>query len=306
MANFPQGGSSGVTPGSYGSSTQVGQFTVNATGQITAAANVAIAFPITSFNGRAGAITLNSGDVTTALGFTPVNKAGDTMSGSLAVTGNISATGNLTGAGFAGTATTVTFGTSGASGTILFRPNGLGSGTGQVQIAADGSMSTPGNITATGNLTGAGFAGGSTTTAFGTSGSGGTVVLRPNGLGSGTGQAVIDQSGDLSITGTMSNQTSDVRVKTNFVEREPLPTHHLWWGDYDRTDTGAHGIGHKAQDVMAAAPHRVNTVAGILLPEGEPMLLLDRGGLAEEQGIWNGRQIDLIWKRLDEIAPRMQ
>lgn len=87
MANFPQGGSSGVTPGSYGDSTHVAQFTVSATGQITAAASVAIAFPITSFNGRAGAITLNSGDVTTALGFTPVNKAGDTMTGALVTTG---------------------------------------------------------------------------------------------------------------------------------------------------------------------------------------------------------------------------
>ncbi|MDR3445991.1 hypothetical protein [Dyella sp.] len=83
MANFSQGGSSGVTPGSYGDSTHVAQFTVNATGQITAASSVAIAFPITSFNGRAGAIVLNSSDVTTALGYTPVNKAGDTVTGTL-------------------------------------------------------------------------------------------------------------------------------------------------------------------------------------------------------------------------------
>lgn len=36
---------------------------------------------VTSFNSRTGAITLSSSDVTTALGYTPVNKAGDTMTG---------------------------------------------------------------------------------------------------------------------------------------------------------------------------------------------------------------------------------
>lgn len=85
MANFQQLGSSGVTPGTYGSSTQVPQFTVNAQGQVTGVTNVAIAFPVTSFNGRSGAIVLNSGDVTSALGYTPVNKTGDTMTGALGI-----------------------------------------------------------------------------------------------------------------------------------------------------------------------------------------------------------------------------
>lgn len=38
---------------------------------------------VVSFNGRNGAVTLSSGDVTGALGFTPINKAGDTMTGAL-------------------------------------------------------------------------------------------------------------------------------------------------------------------------------------------------------------------------------
>lgn len=62
---------------------------------------------VASFNGRTGAVTLNSTDVTTALGYVPVNKAGDTMSGSLTnsfgfigpLTGNVigNVTGNVTG-----------------------------------------------------------------------------------------------------------------------------------------------------------------------------------------------------------------
>lgn len=57
--------------GTFGDSTHVSQIAVGAKGLITAASSVAIAFPITSFNTRTGAITLTSGDVTTALGYTP-------------------------------------------------------------------------------------------------------------------------------------------------------------------------------------------------------------------------------------------
>lgn len=85
MASFMQGTSTGVTPGTYGNSITVPQITVNAQGLVSNVTNVSIAFPITSFNGRAGAIVLNSGDVTSALGFNPVNKAGDTMTGTLHV-----------------------------------------------------------------------------------------------------------------------------------------------------------------------------------------------------------------------------
>lgn len=54
---------SGVTAGTYGSATQVGQVTVDAKGRVTAASNVAITFPVTSVAGRTGAITLSTSDV---------------------------------------------------------------------------------------------------------------------------------------------------------------------------------------------------------------------------------------------------
>ena len=54
---------SGVTAGSYGSATQVGQVTVDAKGRVTAASNVAITFPVTSVAGRTGAIALSTSDV---------------------------------------------------------------------------------------------------------------------------------------------------------------------------------------------------------------------------------------------------
>jgi hypothetical protein len=38
---------------------------------------------VSAFNGRTGSVTLGSGDVTSALGYTPANKAGDTLTGTL-------------------------------------------------------------------------------------------------------------------------------------------------------------------------------------------------------------------------------
>ena len=61
--------------------------TVDAKGRITSAANGAVS-GVSSFNTRTGPITLISSDVTSALGYTPVNLAGGTMTGPLILAGN--------------------------------------------------------------------------------------------------------------------------------------------------------------------------------------------------------------------------
>lgn len=48
---------------------------------------------VTSFNTRTGAVTLSGSDVTTALGYTPANKAGDTFTGGVYSAGQIRAAG---------------------------------------------------------------------------------------------------------------------------------------------------------------------------------------------------------------------
>lgn len=160
MANFMQGAATGVTPGTYGNSTTVPQITVNAQGLVSNVTNVSIAFPITSFNGRAGAIVLNSGDVTSALGFNPVNKAGDTMTGALGITTSGSvATLVITDTGtnganlrFNGSGATTPNKTIRASGGNLeFVNSGY---TGVIATLTDnGSLSLNGNLTVSGSAT---------------------------------------------------------------------------------------------------------------------------------------------------------
>lgn len=57
---------SGVTAGTYGSSTSVSAITVDAKGRVTSASNTAIAFPVTSVASKTGAVTLVSTDITDA------------------------------------------------------------------------------------------------------------------------------------------------------------------------------------------------------------------------------------------------
>jgi phage-related tail fiber protein len=142
---------SGVSAGTWS------KVTVNTKGLVTTGANIA------------------TGDVTTALGFTPVNKAGDTMSGALTasgfsgpLTGNV--TGNVTGNASTASkwAATMTFGTSGdatgsgsfdgSTGTTIaltLANSGATAGTySALVVNAKGLVTAGANMVVTGDVTG--------------------------------------------------------------------------------------------------------------------------------------------------------
>lgn len=79
---------SGVTAGSYSAA----NITVDAKGRVTAASsNTSL---VTSFNGRTGGVSLSSGDVTGALGYTPASNATGSFSGPISTISGYSPSNN--------------------------------------------------------------------------------------------------------------------------------------------------------------------------------------------------------------------
>lgn len=123
------------------------------------------------------------------------------------VSGDITSTASVKASSFAGASTAV-LASAGSTGAVSLRPNGVGSTSGEMYVLGSGDAQVSGNITASG----AGFIG-SSTARLATSSSGGSISLRPNGYGSTSGEAFVLGNGNMTIAGTLT-QNSDYRIKT--------------------------------------------------------------------------------------------
>jgi hypothetical protein len=209
-------------------------------------------------------------------------------SGNFAVTGTSTGTMHVsTGGEFRGSPSVAILATSAGGGSIVLRPNGSGSATGETIIGPSGTIGANGSITTQGQFTSAGASAGfqfndrTSARAWLLYGSGDTARI----FNGGSGVLDLTPTGNLSITGTGTGvnwiATSDENLKKEITDRkarERLPdllrfVSFLWKAD-DKADLGV-----IAQEVQEVAPEYVYSTVN---EEGVETLSVDKASLALE------------------------
>jgi hypothetical protein len=204
-------------------------------GAITVGAGVAVSAGgtlsntgVVSFNSRAGTISLASGDVTSALGYTPANKAGDSFSGAVtlnaggALSGTLTNAGTLSGGTLAGTVTNAGTLSGGTLAGTVTNAGTLSGGTLAGSVTNVGTLSggtLAGTVINAGTLSGGTLAG--TVTNAGTI-SGGTLAGTVTNAGTLSGGAMVPAvlvvgTSTVDITTTNTLDTGGNALITNVV-----------------------------------------------------------------------------------------
>lgn len=239
---------------------------------------------VTSFNTRTGDVTLSSSDVDTALGYTAANQAAvvlsfntrqenvvldstdvDTALGYTpandASVVHIAGTETITGAKQFGTG--INFGSrTASSNTDLSQHINLYAGVFGFNVTSSGAL----NIVANGGL----------------------YSYSPSGFTS---------SGTITCT-TFNATGSDRRLKRNIRKFKARPLHRsVPFVSYILKSNGWHGLGSIAQTVQGIAPEHV----GDFEQNGKKYLSINYAGMAYEQAIWTGFEVDRIALRVAKM-----
>src|SRR6185312_1887904 len=139
----------------------------------------------------------------------------------------------------------------------------------------------------------------------------GTMLLRPNGVGSTSGQLELDSTGNVTIngslvvTGTINFGTSDATLKELGAPVEPQPFHRVPYYAYARRDTGELGWGPTAQDVATIAPAYTRLQRLSVNGNDRDVLLLAKEQITMDTAFWAGRQVDLLWGEVANLRRQL-
>lgn len=229
--------------------------TVSASGSIVGSSTTTLILDTAS----GGEIYLRPNGSGSATGQVTIDSSGD-IAASGAISGtSITASGtNVTsGLYFISSTSNVVLAPTGA-GSVIFRPNGTASTTGQATLNSAGLLTLASDCTVNQNFIGAG-----SNVVLATTGAG-TCYFRPNGTSSTAGQMFVNSSGNLVASGTIQ-PGSDIRIKDNVTRIDGQYAlhairHHLVGVEYDRNDQGGkHEAGFIANRVIDGMPFMGDT-----------------------------------------------
>jgi len=113
----------------------------------------------------------------------------------------------------------------------------------------------------------------------------------------------VDTSGNGSVTGswtcaTFNATSSDRRLKRNIRKVAPRPLHrNVQFVGYTLKESGWYGLGSIAQNAKRYAPEHVGTFD----KDGKTYYSLNYAGMAYEQAMWAGQEVDRLIKRIAKL-----